>query len=116
MKKILGLIIACILCVSLADIKQDIEINVWHKVSTDELNPGEIIALDMTQGYAFSDHQFIYIVVQPLNSEEQIVVAFPNGGYWTAPEPDPFLLELQKEFDSLEDYLRNLESKEIKKK
>ena len=95
---------------------QDKEINIWHKVSTDELNPGVILALDMAKGYAFSDHQFIYIVVQLLDSEEQIVVAFPNGGYWAAPEPDPFLKELQQEFDSLEDYLRNLESKEIKKK
>ena len=104
---LLGMVFAC---------TQDKEINIWHKVSTDGLNPGAIIALDMTKGYAFSDHQFVYIVVQLLDSEEQIVVAFPNGGYWSAPEPDPFLKELQQEFDSLEDYLRNLESKEIKKK
>ena len=41
---------------------------------------------------------------------------FPNGWHWTAPKPDPFLQELQEEFDSLEDYLQQLESKEIKKK
>ena len=116
MKKILALITACILCMSLTDSTKTTEINVWRKVSTDELNPGVIISLDMSEGYAFSDYQHIYIVVHPLNSEEQIVVAFPNGGYWTAPEPNPFLQGLQKEFDSLEDYLRNLESKEIKKK
>ena len=90
--------------------------NIWYKVSTDEYNPGEVVALDMSKGYAFSDYQYIYIVVTPLGSEEQMVVAFPNGGYWTALEPDPFLQALQEEFDSLEDYLRKLESKEIKKK
>ena len=113
MKKILALLTTCILCMSLTD---SAEINVWHKVSTDEMNPGKIVALDMSRGYAFSDYQYIYIVVTSIDSEEQIVVAFPNGGYWTAPGADPFLQELQKEFDSLEDYLRNLESKEIKKK
>tara|TARA_R100001530_G_scaffold58531_1_gene42497 strand:- start:207 stop:548 length:342 start_codon:yes stop_codon:yes gene_type:complete len=113
MKKILTLIAVCIVCTSLID---STEINIWRKVSTDELNPGNIITLDMSKGYSFSDHQYIYIVVQPINSIEQVVVAFPNGGYWNAPEADPFLQELQKEFDSLEDYLRNLESKEIKKK
>ena len=115
MKKTLALFTACILCISLTDSK-DLGVNVWRKVSTDEMNPGEIVALDMSEGYAFSDYQYIYIVVNPLGSEEQIIVAFPNGGYWTAPEPDPFLQALQEEFDSLEDYLRNLESKEIKKK
>ena len=116
MKKILALIIACTFIVSFTESSEPKEINVWRKVSTDELNPGEIVTLDMTKGYAFSDNQYIYLVVQPLNSEEQIVIAFPNGGYWTAVEPDQFLQELQKEFDSLEDYLKNLESKEIKKK
>jgi len=116
MKKILALIIACTFVVSFTESSEPKEINVWRKVSTDEMNPGEILALDMSKGYAFSDYQFIYIVISPLDSEDQLVVAFPNGGYWTAPKPDPFLQELQKEFDSLEDYLRNLESKEIKKK
>ena len=116
MKKILALIIACTFVVSFTESSEPKEINVWRKVSTDEMNPGEILALDMSKGYAFSDYQFIYIVICPLDSEDQIVVAFPNGGYWTAPEADPFLQELQKEFDSLEDYLRNQKSNEIKKK
>ena len=114
MKKILALIIAC--TVSFTESSKPKEVNVWRKVSADDMNPGEIVALDMSRGYSFSDYQYIYIVVNPVDSEEQVIIAFPNGGYWTAPEPDPFLQALQEEFDSLEDYLRNQKSNEIKKK
>ena len=82
------------------------EINIWKKVSTDEMNPGEILSLDMSKGYSACEGSYMYIVVKIFGTEEDIVVAFPNGGYWTAPEPDPFLEELQKEFDNLEEYLR----------
>ena len=116
MKKTLALLTACILCMSLTDSTQSTEINVWHKVSTDALNPGEIVPLDMSRGYTSCEGQYIAMVVRIVDSEEEVVIVFPNGGYWTAPEPDPFLQELQEEFDSLEDYLRKLESKEIKKK
>ena len=116
MKKTLALLTACILCMSLTDSNKDMEINVWHKVSTDALNPGEIVPLDMSRGYTSCEGQYIAMVVRIVDSEEEVIIVFPNGGYWTAPEPDPFLQELQEEFDSLEDYLRKLESKEIKKK
>jgi len=92
------------------------EINVWHKVSSDELNPGLIVPLDMSNGYSFCDGPFLYIVVGDMDSEDDIMIAFPNGGYWTAPEPDPFLQELQKEFDSLEEYLRLKGGTEWKKR
>ena len=94
---------------------QTTEINVWKKVSTDELNPGEIVSLDMSKGYASCEGPLIYIAVREIGSTDEFVIVFPNGGYWTAPQPDPFLQELQEEFDSLEDYLRKLESEEIKK-
>ena len=90
------------------------EINVWHKVSDDELNPGEIMPLDMSQGYSFCSGAVVYIIVSEVGSEDEIVVAFPNGGYWTSPKPDPFLEELQEEFDSLERYLKNKGSSEWK--
>ena len=117
MWKILILTAACIFAVSFSEPNntENKQVNVWHKVSSDELNPGLIVPLDMSRGYAYSDPMYIYIVVQTLDLEEMVIV-FPNGGYWTSPEPDPFLQELQKEFDSLEDYLKNQESKEIKKK
>ena len=95
---------------------ENTEINVWRKVSTDELNPGEIVSLDMSKGYAACEGPFVYIVVRIMDSGEEVVVAFPNGGYWTAPEPDPFLQELQEEFDDLEEYLRNKGGTEWKKK
>ena len=91
------------------------EINVWHKVSDDELNPGEIIPLDMSRGYSFCAGTVIYLVVNALDSGDEIVIAFPDGGYWKAPEPDPFLEELQNEFDNLEEYLRSKGSNEWKK-
>ena len=118
MWKRLTLLTACIFSVSFSAPNNidKIPVNVWHKVSSDELNPGEIVALDMSKGYAYADPMYIYIVVSGLDMEEEMVIVFPNGGYWTSPEPDPFLQELQEEFDSLEDYLKNLESTEIKKK
>ena len=91
------------------------EINVWRKVSTEELNPGLIVPLDMSKGYAFSDDMHIYIVVHAVGEEDAVVIVFPNGGYWSSPEPDPFLEELQNEFDSLEEYLKNKGGTEWKK-
>ncbi len=87
--------------------------NTWYKISTDALNPGELIAVDMSKGYAFSEGGYIFIIVAI--GEDQLTIAFPDGGYWEAPKADAFLMELQKEFDSLEDYLRN-KGTEIQKK
>ena len=78
-------------CPAYSNSTQNIEVNIWRKVSTDELNPGEIIALDMSKGYATCEGSMIYIVVRIEDSEEEVIIAFPNGGYWTAPAPDPFL-------------------------
>ena len=123
LERIVMLIIASIILVTMlflscplySNSTQNTEINVWHKVSTEELNPGLIVALDMSKGYAFSDGLYIYLVVHPIGEEENIIIMFPNGGYWTSPEPDPFLQELQNEFDSLEEYLKNKGSTEWKK-
>ena len=116
MGKILALLTACMIVVSFADSTKNAEINIWTKVSNDELNPGEIVSLDMSKGYSACEGTYMYLVVRAIDTEEEFTIVFPNGGYWIAPKPDPFLQELQKEFDSLEDYLRNQESQEIKKK
>lgn len=116
MKKLLLLLIACMFVVSFGDSTQPKEINIWHKVSTDELNPGEIVPLDMSRGYSFCEGSAVFIVVHAIGADEDIVIVFPNGGYWTSPEPDPFLQELQKEFDSLEDYLKANKGQEIKRR
>jgi hypothetical protein len=92
-------------------------VNVWYKVSTFEPDNSKIVKLDMSKGKAFSDHQFIYIAVQDIDTKDIIYIAFPNGGDWVADTPkDPFLEALDEEFKNLEDYLRSKESQEIKKK
>ena len=123
LERLVMLILGCLVltamlflsCPAYSNSTQNTEVNVWRKVSTDELNPGEIVPLDMRRGYSSCEGQYIYIVVRMVGSEEEVIIAFPNGGYWTAPEPDPFLYELQKEFDSLEEYLRNKGGTEWKK-
>ena len=92
-------------------------VNVWYKVSTFEPDNGKVVRLDMSKGKAFSDHQFNYIAVKDLDTNDIIYIAFPNGGDWVVDTPkDPFLEALDEEFKNLEDYLRSQESQEIKKK
>ena len=92
-------------------------VNIWYKVSTFQEDKGKIIKLDMTKGQAFSDHQYIYIVVKTLETGEVTYIAFPNGGDWVATPPkDPFLDALDEEFKNLEDYLKKNKGVEIKKK
>ena len=64
--------------------------NKWFKVTTDEANP-EIVALDMNRGYSYTEGPYILIVVQDSENKDEIVIAFPNGGYWTAPVLNPEL-------------------------
>ena len=40
---------------------------------------------------------------------------FPNGGNWHQKGVDPFLDELEKEFETLEEYLKSRKSEEIEK-
>ena len=42
-------------CPAYSNSTQSMEVNIWNKVSTDELNPGEIIPLDMSKGYAMCE-------------------------------------------------------------
>jgi|19_taG_2_1085344.scaffolds.fasta_scaffold66263_1 hypothetical protein len=92
-------------------------VNVWFKVSTDQITYGKAIALDMSYGYSFADETGIYLIVFDVDGN-QMYLTFPNGGDWVAQVQDPFLDELEKEFKSLEDYLRATKNKssEIKKK
>ena len=89
--------------------------NIWFKLST-EHGVQKVVELDMTKGQAFTDPQFIYLVVQDIDTKEVIYIVFPNGGDWVAEVRDPFLDALEKEFKSLEEYLRAKGSTEIKKK
>ena len=48
-------------------------VNVWYKVSTFEPDNGKVVRLDMSKGKAFSDHQFIYIAVKDLDTNETLI-------------------------------------------
>ena len=80
--------------------------NVWYKVSSDELNPGEIVALDMSKGYSACEGPLIYLMVGTIGSEEETVVVFPNGGYWRTDGVDTVSVEIQKAFGILEQDLK----------
>ena len=87
-------------------------VNVWFKVSNDQVNPnyGQVVALDMSNGYSSTDGAFIYLVLADFNTGEQVILTFPIG-YWVVDGKD----EIQKEFDSLEEYLKNTEGSLIQK-
>ena len=92
-------------------------VNVWYKVSTFEPDKGKIVRLDMSKGKTFTDHQYVYIAVKDLDTDDVIYIMFPKNGDWVSEEPkDEFLEALDEEFKNLEDYLRSKASEEIKKK
>ena len=62
--------------------------NKWFKVATDDAATGDIVILDMSRGYAYSQHEYIIVVVKDSEGYDT-VIAFPNGGYWSNPEINP---------------------------
>ena len=90
--------------------------NVWFKISSEDGYGQKVVKLDMTRGQSFSDGMYIYIVVQDIETKDLVYIVFPNGGDWTAEVKDPMLDALEKEFNSLEEYLKSKGSSEIKKK
>ena len=93
---------------------QDCEepVNVWFKVSNDQTNSnyGQVVAIDMSHGYSSTDGTFIYLVLNDISTGEQVILTFPIG-YWVVEDKD----EIQKEFESLEEYLKNTEGSLIEK-
>ena len=81
--------------------------NVWFKISSEDGYGQKVVQLDMTRGQSFSDGMYIYIVVQDIETKELVYIVFPNGGDWTAEVKDPMLDALEKEFNSLEEYLKS---------
>ena len=80
--------------------------NVWFKISSEDGYGQKVVQLDMTRGQSFSDQMYIYLVVQDIETKELVYIVFPNGGDWTAEIKDPMLQALEKEFNSLEEYLK----------
>ena len=89
--------------------------NVWFKISSEDGYGQKVVQLDMTRGQSFSDGMYIYIVVQDIETKELVYIVFPNGGDWTAEVKDPMLDALEKEFNSLEEYLKSKGSTQIQK-
>ena len=79
--------------------------NMWFKLQT-ENGRQKVVQLDMSKGQSFSDGMYIYLIVQDIEKKELIYIVFPNGGDWTAETKDPMLQALEKEFNSLEEYLK----------
>ena len=84
--------------------------NVWFKLSNDTSSKdyGEVIAIDMSKGYAATDGVYIYLMVYLKDSKEGIIVSFPIGNW----EVDD---KIEKEFKDLEEYLKNTEGSLIQK-
>ena len=92
-------------------------VNVWYKVSTFEPDRGKIVRLDMSKGKTFTDHQYVYLAVKDLDTDDVIYIMFPKNGDWVSEEPkDEFLDAMEEEFKNLEEYLRSKQGTEIKKK
>ena len=93
---------------------QDCEepVNVWFKVSNDQThsNYGQVVAIDMSHGYSSTDGTFIYLILNDVSTREQVILTFPIG-YWEVEGKD----EIQKEFESLEEYLKNTKGSLIEK-
>ena len=66
--------------------------NKWFKVATDDSTSGEVVILDMSRGYSYSRDDYILLVIEDTEGYAT-VLAFPNGGYWTAPVLNPDLSE-----------------------
>ena len=79
--------------------------NVWFKLQT-ENGRQKMVQLDMTKGQSFADEMHIYLILQDIDTKDLVYIVFPNGGDWTAEIKDPLLDALEKEFNSLEEYLK----------
>ena len=90
-------------------------VNVWFKISNDinRENYGEVVPLDMSNGYAHTDGINIYLLVKVKDTEEDIIIAFPIGK-WVTSDPTEFEKDLEREFKDLEDYLKHYKGKGIK--
>ena len=110
MKKYLLTFLLTIGCIFSQDCEEPV--NVWFKISNDQSNPnyGQVVALDMSQGQSFTDGVFIYLVLNDSNTKEEVILTFPIG-HWVVEAKD----EIQKEFESLEEYLKNTKGSLIQK-
>ena len=92
-------------------------VDVWYRLSTNESHRyGEIMAVDMSMGYAYYDELYIYLFVLEKNTKEELVIMFPIG-FWEVgviePRKELPREEEEKEFD-LDEYLKQNKGKGVK--
>ena len=89
--------------------------NIWFRLTT-ENGVQKLVGLDMSRGQSWSDPQYIYLLMRDINTGEGVVIVFPNGDSWVSEaKQDPFYNALEKEFNSLEEYLKSKGSTQIQK-
>ena len=89
--------------------------NIWFRLTT-ENGVQKLVGLDMSRGQSWSDPQYIYLLMKDINTGEGVVIVFPNGDSWVSEgKQDPFYNALEKEFNSLEEYLKSKGSTQIQK-
>ena len=96
---------------------EELPIDVWIRPSNDEQNFGNLMYLDMSQGWSGCDGMNVYISVIDLNSGNPIMLIFPLNNWfqmdysiYIPPEPKK---EEEKEFD-LDEYLKKNKGKGIR--
>ena len=92
-------------------------VDVWYRLSTNESHKyGELMAVDMSMGYAYYDELYIYLFVLEKNTKEELVIMFPIG-FWEVgviePRKELPKEEEEKEFD-LDEYLKQNKGKGVK--
>ena len=86
--------------------------DVWFKISNAEKDYGQLLTLDMSNGFATTDGLFIYIIVKNMDTGEDLVIQFPIG-YWIIDKIDKKIPKQEKkkeEFD-LDEYLKKNKGK-----
>jgi len=84
---------------------EELPLDIWLRLSNDENNYGQLMKLDMSQGWSGSDGYNVYISVIDLNTGAPVMLIFPMNDWfqmeYSIPEP-----EEEKPFD-LDEYLKN---------
>ena len=91
-------------------------VNVWYRLSTNESHRyGELMAVDMSMGYAYYDELYIYLFVLEKTTKEELVIMFPIG-FWEVGviEPKRELPKEEEEKFDLDEYLKQNKGKGVK--
>ena len=87
--------------------------NIWFKVSNNQEHMyGKLMTIDMSNGFAFTDGLFIYLIVYEKITNEEIIITFPIG-HWSVENIDKTIPKNKKEkeeFD-LDEYLKKNKGK-----